>query len=60
LFEESIGALADCRVIGRNSGGGSLRKGEGNDGEGEGEEQNIWKRFSLETEMMVPFHENLL
>jgi hypothetical protein len=60
LSEESVGALADCRVIGRSSGGGSLRKGEGNDGEGEGEEQNIWKRFSLETEMMVPFHENLL
>jgi len=41
LSEESIGALTDCRVIERSSGGGSLRKSERNDCEGEDEEQDI-------------------
>jgi hypothetical protein len=41
LFEESVCALTDCRVIERSSRGGSLRKRERNDSEREDKEQNI-------------------
>jgi hypothetical protein len=59
LFEKQLGALANCRVIGR-SGGRSLTERERSDTEREEKEQALLDRFLIESGLPVLIQFNLL